>query len=240
MRTRFNAFTLAEVLITLGIIGIVAAMTMPSLIANHKEKTAVAQLKKLNSLLSQAFLQIREEDGGGNLGYDTFNNSDVELMNRFGKYIKYQKTCPHNVGGCFKHIVYKNVKGDDYSDFSEASTGLTRSSAILADGTLVMFNIRSAGISDGKYAQIYADINGYKPPNKLGVDFFYWFLIDDRIFPGGVAECGKGKCSPNNFITGCAQDNGYDCTAWVIYNENMDYLHCPDKLGWDKASSCKK
>ena len=27
--------------------------------------------------------------------------------------------------------------------------------------------------------------------------------------------------------------------AWVIYNENTDYLRCPDKLGWDKATSCK-
>ena len=39
------AFTLAEVLITLGIIGVVAAMTMPSLIANYKKKQAVTQLK---------------------------------------------------------------------------------------------------------------------------------------------------------------------------------------------------
>ena len=29
------------------------------------------------------------------------------------------------------------------------------------------------------------------------------------------------------------------CTAWVLANENMDYLHCPDKIGWNKASSCK-
>lgn len=40
-------FTLAEVLITLGIIGIAASMTMPSLIQNHKEKETVAKLKKL-------------------------------------------------------------------------------------------------------------------------------------------------------------------------------------------------
>lgn len=41
-----NAFTLAEVLITLGIIGVAAAMTMPSLIAEHKEKSTIARLKK--------------------------------------------------------------------------------------------------------------------------------------------------------------------------------------------------
>lgn len=53
-------FTLAEVLITLGIIGVVAAMTMPSLIASHKEKETVSKLKKVYSTLSNAFyLQMK-------------------------------------------------------------------------------------------------------------------------------------------------------------------------------------
>ena len=44
---RRAAFTLAEVLITLGIIGVVAAMTMPSLITNYQKKVWTDQLKKL-------------------------------------------------------------------------------------------------------------------------------------------------------------------------------------------------
>lgn len=57
------AFTLAEVLITLGIIGVVAAMTMPSLIANYQEKQRVSQLKKVYSALSQAFVTAVQENG---------------------------------------------------------------------------------------------------------------------------------------------------------------------------------
>ena len=49
-----NAFTLAEVLITLGIIGVAAAMTMPSLIAEHIEKSTIARLKKVYSVLDNA------------------------------------------------------------------------------------------------------------------------------------------------------------------------------------------
>ena len=49
-----KAFTLAEILITLGVIGIVAAITMPTLIQNHKKKVAVTQLKATYSILSQA------------------------------------------------------------------------------------------------------------------------------------------------------------------------------------------
>ena len=42
----FKGFTLAEVLITLGIIGVVSALTMPALVANYKKQEAVSKLKK--------------------------------------------------------------------------------------------------------------------------------------------------------------------------------------------------
>ena len=60
------AFTLAEVLITLGIIGIVAAMTMPSLITNYKKQEASARLKKFNSMMGQALILSVEENGDVN------------------------------------------------------------------------------------------------------------------------------------------------------------------------------
>lgn len=50
-----KGFTLAEVLITLGIIGVVAAMTMPSIVGRYKEKQHTIQLQKVYSILSQAF-----------------------------------------------------------------------------------------------------------------------------------------------------------------------------------------
>ncbi len=52
----YSGFTLAEVLITLGIIGVVAALTMPSVINNYKEKETIAKLKKTYSVLSQAYI----------------------------------------------------------------------------------------------------------------------------------------------------------------------------------------
>ena len=53
-----KAFTLAEVLITLGVIGVVAAMTMPSLVANYQKKVWVNQLKKTVSVMNQAFQKM--------------------------------------------------------------------------------------------------------------------------------------------------------------------------------------
>ena len=58
-----KAFTLAEVLITLGIIGVVAALTLPTLIANHRKKVVATQLKQSYSILYNA-IKLSESDNG--------------------------------------------------------------------------------------------------------------------------------------------------------------------------------
>ena len=229
------AFTLAEVLITLGIIGVVAAMTMPSLIQNYQEKATVTKLKKCYSLVSQAYVSILNDEGGS----DTLQaGDDLEMMEKFGKYLKYQKTCGRNKG-CFPNVTYKSVTGNGYSKWEDDTTD--RSRAILTDGTLIMFN-KSAmwGGNEGNYlyAQIYVDINGFKGPNQLGKDFFYFYINPEKIVPAG-AKALEEKNEDQKFTKNCIQQNGYACAAWVIYNENMDYLHCKD-LSWDGKHSCKE
>ena len=78
------AFTLAEVLITLGIIGIVAAMTMPVLIANHRQKELEAGLKKAYSIAQQALLRMSVDRG------DVV--PDFSIREFQSEYIKYFKT----------------------------------------------------------------------------------------------------------------------------------------------------
>ena len=70
-----KAFTLAEVLITLGIIGIVAAMTLPTLINNHNKKVTITRLKHFQSLMSQAFNQSTVENGDFS-GWDSPPHND--------------------------------------------------------------------------------------------------------------------------------------------------------------------
>lgn len=60
---RKHAFTLAEVLVTLGIIGVVAALTMPTLMANHQKAVQKAQFKKAYSLFSNAVFQAQAQMG---------------------------------------------------------------------------------------------------------------------------------------------------------------------------------
>ena len=228
------AFTLAEVLITLGIIGVVAAMTMPSLIQNYQEKATVTKLKKCYSLVSQAYVSILNDEGGS----DTLQaGDDFEMMEKFGKYLKYQKTCGRNKG-CFPNVTYKSVTGNGYNKWEDDTTD--RSRAILTDGTLIMFNKNAMWRDEGNYlyAQIYVDINGFKGPNQLGRDFFYFYISPEKIVPAG-AKALEEKNEDQKFTKNCIQQNGYACAAWVIYNENMDYLHCKD-LSWDGKHSCKE
>lgn len=79
-----KAFTLAEVLITLGIIGIVAAMTIPTLLTNIREKQTVSKLKQTYSMLSQAFKLV--EDNGGVLG-DLAENDNISSKDRAAKFM---------------------------------------------------------------------------------------------------------------------------------------------------------
>ena len=89
------AFTLAEVLITLGIIGVVAAMTMPSLIQNYQKKQTAVRLEKFYSIMSQAVLQW-QNDEGIIVGDSMFTTEDIGNVEKFkdwfengiGKYIK--------------------------------------------------------------------------------------------------------------------------------------------------------
>lgn len=59
----FPGFTLAEILITLGIIGIVAALTVPMFVERYREKVIVNKLKKFYSSYSQAFAMAVAENG---------------------------------------------------------------------------------------------------------------------------------------------------------------------------------
>ena len=83
--SRKIAFTLAEVLITLGIIGVVAAMTMPSLIQNYQRHVWLTQLKKSYSVLTNGFKAMLAEDNVDFL-YDTSLFNSIKPINEYGRY----------------------------------------------------------------------------------------------------------------------------------------------------------
>lgn len=97
------AFTLAEILITLGIIGIVAALTMPSIIAKYQDKVLITATKKAYSTIQNALLEAQAD--GGTIGDNTYlfdvTQNNVDLAKRFQKYFNGAILCENKTSkGC--------------------------------------------------------------------------------------------------------------------------------------------
>ncbi len=248
-----KAFTLAEVLITLGIIGVVAAMTMPSLIMNYQEKARVAQLKRVYSVLSQAYVSAIQENGtpdewGMGGMYD--ENSHLILANNLKKHLKLSEDCTTMNGTqAIKTCGVQGSTGKNNILKWVASTSSYKS-VVLNDGTIVVFRLWSsscnANYSGDKETcgEIAVDLNGKKHPNSLGYDQFEFYFNKNKIEPFGQPNsalrfekaCNKSVNTP---YPGFDSSSMYSCAAWVLYNENQDYLHCDD-LSWDGKHSCKE
>jgi len=218
-----NAFTLAEVLITLGIIGVVAALVMPSLIADYRERAAVTRLKKVYSVLSNAYNLAKEEYGDADTwtdGQSTLEN-DVIVFNNLKPYLNIVKDCGYQ-GGCFKSAVISKLNGQP----SGLNYGYGWQKFMLADGTSVLLQATSSGVL------VMVDIDGPGGANTYGKDIFAFNITSEGVVPAGLfQDMNSVSCNIKGSATGSS------CTAWVVVNGNMDYLHC-NNLSWDGPIKC--
>lgn len=220
------AFTLAEVLITLGIIGVVAAMTMPSLIQSYKEKATVTAVKQSYSIFAQALKMVTIDNPDLSALTDSSlsakENSQI-MFNEISKHIKKVKSCDVDKK-CMGNTYYLNLNNEKVSNWDTYNNLVT---GVLANGTSFWILSLPASISgEETYAgQIGIDINGNKRPNKFGVDFF-WFTFNKN----GELFAGRGQ-GPGGTYWNCELSpsnsnwsNGYGCSEWIITHGNMDYL----------------
>ena len=200
-----GAFTLAEVLITLGIIGVVAAMTMPSLMQNYKRQQATARIKKFVSVINQALISAENDLGPredwviGEMG-----NSD-SAYNFLNTYIK-----PY-------------IKSADIE--KRTLFGMNMATLRFVDGSQMSVKI-------GACYDIWYDINGEKGPNEKGRDIFVFILCKNggcnfnsnqvRGFycaPTGeqfpthgqlIDNCKNYRTDGGNYCTILLEQNGYE------------------------------
>ena len=138
-----NGFTLAEVLITLGIIGIVAAMTLPTLNQKNNEKVMVSKLKKSYSVMQQAYLMAVKDKGtpdqwglvnNVNTDQNVDDINDVNnLLYHIKDYLKITKYCGSKSEGCWVDTAALNGN----PAFSSESRNVY-SKALLADGSQIL------------------------------------------------------------------------------------------------------
>lgn len=237
-----SGFTLAEVLITLGIIGVVAALTVPTLMQNADERATVTALKKAYSTLSNAY-KLAEQENGTPDNWGLVVGDSPSMLDKLKPYLRVDKDCSDGSRGCFPPgVTYKflaPVRGN-WGLFDDILNDKLK----LVDGTLVMGAAypNCNGVYGSTLAlqnvcgEYYVDVNGFKKPNQLGRDFFPFFLTKYGIIPFGSAQ----ETAWPTFATDCQnKDNGYGwgCTAWILYNDNMDYLHC-NYIDWGGKTKC--
>ncbi|MFR1673181.1 MAG: type II secretion system protein [Candidatus Gastranaerophilaceae bacterium] len=235
-RNDLFAFTLSEVLITLGIIGVVAALTIPTLLAKHETNKLINQLSVAYTVLEQGFSLAINDLGTVDSWTDKDNRLNYIYKEVMPKYFKVVKDCGTS-NGC-KLKSYKNINGTPAASYGYYQTFL------LANGMTVSFYPGLGGsctLRKGYYpgygycADFFVDVNGNKGPNVAGKDLFYFQLGTDILLPGGS---DKEDIWTMKFEDRCS--NGVHsamCTAWVLYNKNMDYLKCQD-LSWNGKHSC--
>ena len=233
------AFTLAETLIVMGIIGVVAALTIPNLNSSTADKEKVAKLKKVYSNLQDAFGRAEAVYGPFDEWFqaDTTNSTrSSRFSERMLEFMKTSRNCGHAVNAaCMKTGNFTGALGDTISS-TAAPVSADNVSAILADGTSIVFSKSTQGNMLGT---IYVDIDG---PNKglfrHGVDLFRFYVSPDR---GIYYSDSTDLCSSST------PGDDDSCENWVLSNGNLDYLKadssgkCPNGkiLNWTTNTSCK-
>ena len=214
-KIRRAAFTLAEVLITLGIIGVVAAMTIPVLIANKRAKELETGLKKSASVIQQAILMANQENG---VDITPANCPATSLKNTLKPYFNVLKDCGMGVefGSCVANTSYDTNKDakNIYKNYSKTQnvnyTYLDDGQLLLMDGSLILIEN-----PDPKYGHLYisVDVNGYnKAPNAWGHDLFTFELTSSGKFlpMGAKGTMYEGDTYCSN--TSTDEKNGISCT----------------------------
>ena len=248
-----KGFTLAEVLITLGIIGVVAAMTLPTVINKYQEKVTVTKLKKFYSILQQSYLVAVENHGTPDQwGFgerdaepqegeeDSYIASNAKILKDIlFSNVKTLKNCDGvKREACnFPRVYYQRSGALGLDSNKLASVGI-----IDGSGVAVLVNDGNCNSSRGRgillestCGFIFVDINGTIPPNILGKDIFGFYLTKAGIIPVGSSDETSHTFDQSGSWT--CKNYGLGCTAWVIYNENLEYLKCDD-LSWNGKKKC--
>jgi prepilin-type N-terminal cleavage/methylation domain-containing protein len=233
-------FTLAEVLITLGIIGVVSVLVIPTLVSRYREKVFVNKLRESFAIFNQAYklaVYDNESPEGWDIGEGINGKSALKVYNYLKPYLKLGDDCGGTYG-CFVSTYYT---------FSGRLYGYApRNHTMYARGTLLngsSFAIASAGKNgcvklDDTYpsycANLYIDVNGLDKPNKTGIDYFGFLITPNGIEPLGKRGWNGGTNGYTCKYKGTSSGNGTGCTAWVLEKGNMDYLRRDISKEWQK------
>lgn len=266
MNFKRSAFTLAETLIVIGIIGVIASLTIPTLSNETNSKEAVTKLKKTQAILEDAF--GRAEAQYGSLDDWTTLNTTVFTQRMTGT-MKLTKVCKTDAedSGCFGTQNTANFMKLDGSVTTSTKSN-TLGKVVLADDSAVGFYLEQTSSKDCNKdvtsnnaslpdlhkvcGVITVDINGASKGKSIwGRDLFAFYITKHGLYPVGMDGDTNAKFKENCTATVPDGGLGTGCTAWVVTNGNMDYTEVKKddasclkgntnaKLTWANETSCR-
>ncbi len=217
MKRKISGFTLAEVLVTLLVIGVVAALTIPVMLSSTNDVQLRAKWKKCYQDISNG-MQMFVTKNGANLN-GLFASVDDE-RNQLASFLHYTKTCDAGTAvgpnGCFPSgLRYLNGQSTGF-DLSSLSR------AVLPNGSSIAIGQRNINctFTDNTLTnicgEIYVDVNGNDEPNTLGRDIYEMYLFaDGSVKPRGTTgdnpitdpatSCIEGSTAATNYGWGCGR-----------------------------------
>ncbi len=214
-------------------------MTIPPLISKYQEKVTISKLKKVYSILQNAYTAAEAEYGKPRYWTETTDETkenNIAAWNILSKYITNKKDCSSRGSKCFSDKYY-NLKGEsiynalDYQDFNK----ILLPDGIAISGYINWLRFPSSLNGYWPVGTIHVDLNNAKGPNIAGKDYFTFYLTTER----GIVPCGA-QVYPDDDTWGVGMHSGEaSCfTGWVLQNENMNYVKCKDykKFTWSHPS----
>lgn len=218
-----KAFTLVEVLVTLTIIGVIAALTIPTLNQNTKNNEMVSGCLKAYSTLAGAVNRMKVDYGPVGFG-NKWNNAAIFWKGENGDYkegfvaqLNTVKVCDTGEKGCFWDGIPKKLSGGAHSNSYDGYKYTVRTT----DGMSFNYSTTDCGgkgLSAERLAKcmgrFVVDVNGDKGPNRFGYDMFFFALIKgEGVIPAG-ADDGSSDCKKGG--------TGATCAAKVINEKKID------------------
>lgn len=221
-----KAFTLAEVLITLGVIAIVTTLVVPMVVNNYQKKVTATKVREAYRILSDAHDSIEDDCGylfkclnpnGGNV-LNAGNNAAMIAL--FKNKLNIAKDCTDGTTtGCFANTTYLYLKGTNF--VNPEATGSISSSVrfpnakfILTNGMAIGFDLYSTNMW-GCVADIYVDINNTQGPNQIGKDVFIFSYRSDANTLTPMTMASPTDCTTSGL--------GNSCSAKLLQENTITY-----------------
>lgn len=219
-----KGFTLAEMLIVLAVIGIVAAIMIASVAASSQKTRLISALQKANNV----FVNVANRSQAEGDMMDTWNYSlDVgEFANRyFTPRFNIIKNCGTTEEGCFADAYVRN----DGSDATSSTTGGDFYKFVVSDGTSIGIKLETEGdqactaTNPSICARLVVDVNGLSGPNKWGKDVFEFQILGNlnTIVPAGSfssydSETNRWTFNEQEAINTNCKTTGEYCAAKIV------------------------